>query len=145
MPAIRLVELVWGPLFGGQPGSEVSALIDLNLLKAGMTTLWVESVHFGVAGVTLALIALFFHRRSWRAWWLILCGSILLLLILGKFIGLYALLFRLLPLWRGFRYPEKMLPYFLFLLAVAAAGGPGFVVFYTQIVLLFGRSVSILA
>ncbi len=123
MHPIRLVELVWGPLFGGQPGSEVSALIDLNLLKAGMTTLWVESVHFGVAGVTLALIALFFHRRSWRAWWLIVCGSVLLLLILGKFIGLYALLFRLLPLWRGFRYPEKMLPYFLFLLAVAAAVG----------------------
>jgi hypothetical protein len=123
MHPIRLLELVWGPLFGGQSGSEVSASIDLNLLKAGMTTLWAESVHFGVAGITLALIALFFHRRSRRAWWLILCGSVLLLLILGKFIGLYALLFRLLPLWRAFRYPEKMLPYFLFLLAVAAAVG----------------------
>jgi hypothetical protein len=127
MHPIRLLELVWGPLFGGQSGSEVSASIDLNLLKTGMSTLWAESVHFGVAGVTLALIALYFHRRDRRAWGLILCGSVLLLLIFGKFIGLYALLFRLLPLWRGFRYPEKMLPYLLFLLAIAAAFGLEFV------------------
>jgi len=123
MHPMRLLELIWGPLFGGEPGTSASMAIDRDLLKTGMTTLWVESVHLGVPAVFLALAAWWIHRRSWQAWCLMLSGVLLLTLIFGKFAGLYALVFKLLPLWRSFRYPEKMLPLLLLLLSISAGIG----------------------
>jgi len=123
MHPMRLLELIWGPLFGGEPATAASVAIDRDLLKTGMTTLWVESVHLGLPGVVLALAAWWVHRRNWRAWCLMVSGLVLLTLVLGKFLGVYAWVFKLLPLWRSFRYPEKMLPFLLLLVAISAGIG----------------------
>jgi hypothetical protein len=45
------------------------------------------------------------------------------LLALGRHAPLYGLLFRLVPPWRAFRYPEKLAPYVAFGLALGAAAG----------------------
>ena len=52
------------------------------------------------------------------------------ILALGKFGGVYGLVFDALPLWRPFRYPEKLLPPVLLLLALGA--GAGFQALETQ-------------
>src|SRR5262249_24937750 len=123
MHPLRMLELVLGPLFGGDSTTPGATAIDLHLLKTGMTTLWVESVHFGIPGLLFAAAALLIHRGR-RLWWLITSSSAaFLLLVLGKHTGVYALLYRYVPGWKAFRYPEKLLPYLLFLLSLAAAVG----------------------
>jgi hypothetical protein len=43
--------------------------------------------------------------------------------MLGKHAGVYALLFRAIPLWRPFRFPEKLTPYLMLPVACGAAVG----------------------
>jgi hypothetical protein len=45
------------------------------------------------------------------------------MLALGRSLPLYGWLYSALPLWRPFRYPEKLLPYFVFLCALGAGVG----------------------
>ena len=119
---LRLLELVLGPLFGtGELGRD-SAVTDA-LLASGTGGLWVESVHFGAVGLVLAgagaaALPAGKLRRT------VLAGlGAGLFLVLGKYGGLSALLYRLLPLWRPFRYPEKLIPTLFLLLAGCAALG----------------------
>ncbi|HMK72103.1 MAG TPA: hypothetical protein VK454_02125 [Myxococcaceae bacterium] len=122
MHPIRLLEVAVGPLFGtGELGRE-SAVTDA-LLGSGMGGLWVESVHFGALGLLLAGagLAALPAGRVRRTMGVALAAG--LLLVLGKYGGLSAVLYRLLPLWRPFRYPEKLVPYLFLLLAGCAAVG----------------------
>jgi hypothetical protein len=54
---------------------------------------------------------------------LVALGAFLVMLILGKHVPLYAALYKLVPLWRPFRYPVKLFPYLALLLALGAAVG----------------------
>src|SRR5206468_2067294 len=94
-----------------------------TLLGTSRNNLWVDSLHLGVPALVLAGMALVVYRRSPRTWVLVGCTVALALLALGRNAPLYGLVFRLLPPWRAFRYPEKLAPYVIFALAVGAGGG----------------------
>ena len=119
---VQFLEMLVGPLFGtGELGRD-SAVSDA-LLGSGMGGLWVESVHFGAVGVLLAvtgLVVLPSGRLRLSAWAGAAAG---LLLVLGRHGGLYSQVHRLVPLWRPFRYPEKLIPFLFLLLSVCAAVG----------------------
>ena len=115
---LRLAELLLGPIFAH--GSQAAAA---NLLKTSMSSLWADSIHLGLVGVALAGIALAHHRRSRPAVLLFASAAAVLVLMLGKHAGVYALLFRAIPLWRPFRFPEKLTPYLMFPVACGAAVG----------------------
>ncbi len=121
---LRLAELGLGPLFAERiPGSVTSADIANGLLVSGKGSLWSESIHLGALVPLLALLALWVYRRQARTWLVTGAGLGVLLLALGRFGFLYARVFEWVPLWRPFRYPEKLIPYVLALLALGAALG----------------------
>jgi hypothetical protein len=118
MHPFRLAELLFGPIFA--QGSQGAAA---TLLKTSQTTLWADSIHVGLVAVALAGIALAHHRRSRLAVLLFAAAAAVLVLMLGKHAGVYALIFRALPLWRPFRFPEKLTPYLMMPVACGAAVG----------------------
>lgn len=120
---LRLLEMIWGPIFGGQTATDLSFAIDSNLLKTGMTTLWVESIHLGLPAFVLALTGWAACPNRYRVRIASICVALLILLALGKYVGLYTLFFKLFWFWRAFRYPEKFLPYLYFAISIAAALG----------------------
>jgi hypothetical protein len=121
----RLLEMLVGPLFGtGELYQDAS--VTEALLHSGLGGMWVESVHFGAVGLVLAAagLATLPGARLRIGAGLTVAGA--LLLVLGKYGGLYGVFYRLFWLWRPFRYPEKLLPYlFLALAALAALGLDG--------------------
>lgn len=124
MHPLKLLEMLVGPLFGtGQLYQDIrvsDALLHSGFAGGGM---WVESVHFGAVGLLLCAVGLatLSSRRLQLAATLgVLVGA---LLALGKYGGLYAVLYQLTPLWRPFRYPEKLLPFLFLILSIGAAIG----------------------
>lgn len=126
MHPLRLLELVLGPLYGTGRLYQDTQVTD-GLLHAGFAWsgggMWVESVHFGAVGLLLCAVgvATLPRRRLRIAAAAAVVGF--LLLALGKYGGLYAVLYRLLWLWRPFRYPEKLVPFLFLFLALGAALG----------------------
>jgi hypothetical protein len=120
---LQLLEVAFGSLYAGTPGSPVTAAIDQNLLQLGKSDPWVESAHLGLPILLLAGVGLLAHRKRATTW--ILCGiiGVLTLLALGKSGGLYELVFNLIPFWRPFRYPAKLLALLVLFLAISAATG----------------------
>ncbi len=121
---LRLAELPLGPLFPEQvPGSVTTTEVADGLLQSGKGSLWSESIHLGALALLLALLALWENRRHARTWLVAGAGLGVLLLALGRFGLLYTHVFEWVPPWRPFRYPEKLIPYVLGLLALGAALG----------------------
>ncbi|MBU8900386.1 YfhO family protein [Corallococcus sp. M34] len=105
----RLLELGLGP-FLANPAQErgVPEEFVKGLLRTGgFSSLWVDSVFLGVPALVLALTGLRSLPR--RAWPFIAAGFALLLLAMGSALPFYRLLYTALPLWRPFRYPEKLM------------------------------------
>ncbi len=125
MHPLRLLEMLVGPLFGTGELYQEASVTDA-LLHSGLGGMWVESVHFGAIGLLLAAAGLATLPSARLRLGAALAVGGIGLLALGKYGGLYALVYRLLWLWRPFRYPEKLLPYlFLALAALAALGLDG--------------------
>lgn len=120
---VRLAELLLGPLFLGDEGMLLSRGVAELVLKSELGNVWSDSVHLGLLPVALAVLALGVHRRHPRAWLLAAVAGAFLVMALGRFGGLYARVFEWVPLWRPFRYPEKLLPWLLLILSVGAALG----------------------
>jgi hypothetical protein len=120
---LRLMELVFGPVFAREPNDPVGVAIAERLLDAGQGTLWVDSLYLGLPVVFLALLGAWVHRRSRIGRTLLVCTGLLLALALGKHAGLAALAYQVVPFWRAFRYPEKWMVYVSLGLALAAVGG----------------------
>ncbi|OJH41550.1 YfhO family protein [Cystobacter ferrugineus] len=120
---VRLLELFLGPLFAGLPGERDQIAISQRLLSTSRNNLWVDSLFIGAPALLLVGVALVTHAR--RARTAVLAGATLgvLLLALGKHAGLYAWVFEWVPPWRAFRYPEKLMPFVTFALALAAGVG----------------------
>lgn len=119
---LRLLEFALGPLFlivDGLTSGEIASA----LLKTGTTGLWVDSTYIGAHTLLLAGIGFLAYRRRVGAWVMVALTTLVLALALGKHLGLYALVFKLVPLWRPFRFPEKLLPALFFLLSLGAAAG----------------------
>jgi hypothetical protein len=120
---LRLIEMLVGSVFVTTPNSPEGRAIALNLMGAGMDSLWVDSLHVGLPAVVFAGVALVVHRRSRTAWLMAAAATFLLLLALGRFGGLYQLVYQVVPPWRAFRTPEKLIPFFVLALALAAGFG----------------------
>ncbi|RKH38631.1 YfhO family protein [Corallococcus sicarius] len=120
----RLPELWLGPYLAN---ASVERAVPEEVVKpllhtGGFSTLWSDSLFVGVPVLLLALAALrFIPFRRWApfgaAW------SALLALALGSALPFYALLYDVLPLWRPFRYPEKLVVHLSLGLAVLAGLG----------------------
>lgn len=121
---LRLPELLLGPVLANPT---VERAVPEDIVKAllhtgGFSTLWSESLFIGVPVFVLAVAGLrFIPLRRWApfgaAW------SALLVLALGAALPFYALLYRVLPLWRPFRYPEKLVVHLSLGLALLAGFG----------------------
>lgn len=126
MHPLRLLEMLLGPLYGTGRLYQDTQVTD-GLLHAGFAWsgggMWVESVHFGAVGLLLCAVGVAsLPRRRLRvaaAAAVVAFG----LLALGRYGGLYEVLYRLLWLWRPFRYPEKLVPFLFLFLSVGAALG----------------------
>jgi hypothetical protein len=115
---LRLVELI-----AAHPFVESSHAVQPAGLFAvgGFGGLWEDSLFIGAPGMALAGAAAL--RRDRRARWLSALAAISLLFALGRHLPFYALLYRALPLWRAFRFPEKLLVFTTLALCALAASG----------------------
>ncbi|MDF1564916.1 MAG: hypothetical protein P1V51_17875 [Deltaproteobacteria bacterium] len=116
-----LVDLALGDLLRFEPAHQpgLAPLYDLS-----ERTPWIAVAYTGVLVLALAGLGLAGSAQPRRL--RIGLGVTLLLLILaalGKHTPLYGWLHAYLPLWGGFRYPAKLLPYAALLLALLAAFG----------------------
>jgi hypothetical protein len=117
---LQLLDTVWGPTLRGPFEDDASVFLAEQVLKLGASSLWVQSTYLGPVVLGLAVLGLL--RTRWRGWLLIALAT-LLLLALGRYGFLYGLLYRWLPGWSTFRYPVKVLPFVLLLLAWLGARG----------------------
>jgi hypothetical protein len=83
-------------------------------------SVWAESLYLGVPVVGLAFLGAR-QRRDLRV--LTLLGTLALVLALGRYGGLYDILYQAVPLWSAFRYPEKLMGVVSFALAMLAGAG----------------------
>ena len=123
MHPLRFFDIAFGPLFHGDETSGTLMRINQELLHTVLSTRWVDSLFIGLPALTLAGVGVWAHRRSRRTWWACAFAAVLLWLTLGRFGGLYGVLFQAVPLWRPFRYPEKIFPYLLLFVSLAAGFG----------------------
>lgn len=94
--------------FGGRPPEETPV------------GYWAESLYMGIPVVGLACLGLW-RRRDLKG--LAAVGGLALLLALGKYGGLYELLYQFLPLWSAFRFPEKLMAIVSCMVAMLAGAG----------------------
>jgi hypothetical protein len=120
---LRLVELVFGPVFARDPNDPVGTAIAGALLGAGQGTLWFDSLYLGLPAVVLALFGAWVYRGSRVGRTLFVCTGLLLALALGGRGALTPLAYSIVPFWRAFRYPEKWMAYVSLGVAIGAVGG----------------------
>lgn len=116
---IRLFEFAFGPVFisenVGFISEELGAIVDPK-----MNSTWVDSVALGMPALALAAVSVW-SARNRRAAVLFAAGAgFILLLAMGRYAPVYALVYRFVPVWNVFRYPEKLAPWFGFIIALAA-------------------------
>ena len=117
---LQLMDILLGPLFRGPFEEKLSVFVADELLVTGLHSLWVQSTYLGPLTLALAAVGL------WRApgrWFLGGAAVVILLLVLGRHTPLYGALFRWLPAWNAFRYPMKLFPFFVLLVAACASLG----------------------
>ncbi|ATB42480.1 hypothetical protein CYFUS_007958 [Cystobacter fuscus] len=121
---LRMLEFVLGPIFLNPETDAVAsfAMAD-ELFQTGMHSFWVNSVHVGAPALLLVGAALWVHRRRALAWTVAALALLVLALSMGRHLPLYGWLYRWVPVWNVFRYPEKLLPYFMFACALGAGAG----------------------
>src|SRR5207245_7819929 len=113
---LRLVNVLASPL-REQVDPVVMARVLFGTPHGGF---WAESVYLGVPVTGLALLGAW-HRRDLNVF--VVLGGVALLLSLGQFGGLYTVLYKVVPLWSAFRYPEKWMGVFSFAAAILAGAG----------------------
>ncbi|MBX7114822.1 MAG: YfhO family protein [Myxococcaceae bacterium] len=118
---LRVVEFFTGPLWLDASAQRMLPGIA-TAFDAAHEAAWVDSQHLTPLALILALTAMSvasFRARTggWLAGWLFL-----FVLWLGRFTPI-AGLFHALPLWGSFRYPEKLTPWLLLGLSLAAGAG----------------------
>ncbi|MFE8602960.1 hypothetical protein [Archangium violaceum] len=121
---LRLLELAFGPLFiDPELARAASSPLADELFQSGMGTFWVPSVHLGFPALLLLVSALWTWRRHPLTWKVTGLALFVLALSLALHLPLYGWFYRWVPFWSSFRYPEKLLPYFLFACALGAGAG----------------------
>ncbi|NOK18051.1 YfhO family protein [Corallococcus carmarthensis] len=122
---LRLWELLLGPFLADPVGTQgIPNIVVTRLVPSGgFGRVWVDSVYLGAPACVLALAGFAASVRGWRAWVLAGAWMLLLALSLGEALPVYGWVYQLVPFWRPFRYPEKLVP--LVSLGLAAAAGLG--------------------
>ncbi len=121
---LRLLELCLGALFiDPDSGTAASVRMADELFLSGVGGFWVHSVYMGLPAVFLLGAALWAHRREPLTWKVAGLALLILALSLPHQLPLYGWFYKWVPLWSSFRYPEKLLPYFLFPCALGAGAG----------------------
>ena len=120
---LRLLELALGPLFEKSTQDAIARTISRDLLGSEFDTLWADSLHVGLPVLLLAAIGVAANRTSRRTWLVVSAALVVLLLALGKYTPLYGLAFAVVPGWRAFRYPEKLVPFVTLGIALGAGAG----------------------
>lgn len=115
---LRLVELIAAhPFVETATGVQPAGLFAVE----GFGGLWEDSLYLGAPALALAVAASL--RGGSRARWLGALAVVSLLFALGRHLPFYALLYRALPFWRAFRFPEKLLVFTTLALCALAASG----------------------
>ncbi len=115
---LRLIELVAAhPFVESAQGVQPAALFAVQ----GFGGLWEDSLFLGAPALALGLAAVL--KGGSRARWLGALAAGSLLFALGRHLPFYALLYRALPFWRAFRFPEKLLAFTALALCALAAWG----------------------
>jgi Bacterial membrane protein YfhO len=120
---LRLLDVLFGPLFAPDATEALGRAFARRLLDAGQGTLWMDSLYVGVPAVVLALLGAWVERKSRTGRAVMLSSALLVLAALGKRGGLSALGYHLIPFFRAFRYPEKWMPYVTLAVALGAVAG----------------------
>ncbi|MBZ4399242.1 YfhO family protein [Myxococcus sp. AS-1-15] len=122
---LRLAELWVGPFLTDAQGMRgiPEAVVRKLVYVGGFTRAWVDSLYVGTPAFVLALAGVGSSWRRGRSWVLVAAWVLLLLLALGQALPVYGWVYQVLPLWRPFRYPEKLGPFLVLGLAVAAGWG----------------------
>ena len=117
---LRLLEILFFQLGGNTREAEWE--LSENVFEYQLGSYWSWSVYLGLLTGVLAVLGIF----RWNKKKGILVGCLLFFLCaaLGKHVGLYEAL-RIIPLWKPFRYPEKLLPFVMLCLSILAAMGFG--------------------
>ncbi len=117
---LKALELFFGPLFLTESG-EVASVAARKFFEPLSETLWVETQYLSPLVMAFALVAV------WKRWreqkWMIGAWAVIFLLWLGPHTPVYGLFFDWLPLWGSFRYPEKLTPWLVLGLCMAASEG----------------------
>ncbi len=118
---LRLVTALASPVDGAASPADMGRFFfGSPTVEGGLSGLLAESLYLGVPVTGLALIGAW-YRRDLRV--LAVLSSLALLLALGRFGGLYELLYQLVPFWSAFRYPEKFMGIVSFAVAMLAGAG----------------------
>ena len=118
---LRLVTALASPVDGtASPADLGRFFFGSPVFEGGLSGLLAESLYLGVPVTGLALIGAW-YRRDLRV--LTVLSGLALLLALGRFGGLYELLYQLVPFWSAFRYPEKFMGLVSFAVAMLAGAG----------------------
>ncbi len=122
---LRVGELVLGPFLTEPVGVRgIPEMVVRKLIRVGgFTRAWVDSLYVGTPACVLALAGLGASWRQRRTWVFVAGWLLLLALVLGASLPVYGWVYRLLPLWRPFRYPEKLGSFLVLGLAVGAGLG----------------------
>lgn len=122
---LRLGELLVGPFLTDPVGVRgiPEVVVRKLVFVGGFTRAWVDSLYVGTPAVVLALAGLGASWRKGRTWVFVGAWGLLLLLVLGSALPVYGWVYQALPLWRPFRYPEKLASFVVLGLAVAAGLG----------------------
>jgi hypothetical protein len=83
---------------------------------------WLLSNYFGLMPLVFAITAIVFVRDNRVKFWT-LCLFVGLVLALGKHTPLFFLLYKMVPFFRAFRFPEKFMFVFAYAIALLAAFG----------------------
>ena len=117
----QMIELVWPAPFG-RLWPDFFYWAKFALDNTFGVAPWSISNYMGFSVFILAMAGLIYSRRPWRIW-VGLGAFFFLLLAFGDNTPLYATLYRVMPLFRIFRYPAKYMAWFSGFMAVAAALG----------------------
>ena len=118
---LRLVTLLVSPIGDTSRSDQIAqALFHTHEQGHGPSGLWAESLYLGPMMIGLAAAACW--RRRDMAVFMVL-GALSLILAMGSYGRLYEFLYEWMPLWSAFRYPEKLMGFATFALAMLAASG----------------------
>ena len=120
---VRWLELAFGAFFTGEPSTPMARDVSRQLLDTDQDQLWADSLFLGLPAVVLAVAGAARYRKRAGLRWLLGALALVAVLAMGKHAGLYRLVRELLPLFKSFRYPEKLVPFVMLALSGLAAVG----------------------